>query len=435
MERTSPSMSYSDLQNTLDDGFAEQRHRDLWLFLYSSRHAHVQLWQPPSPKDLNVQKSNQLIDKTFLLLEKFSPFEPWRSLLTTEELAAELNEFCFGITYAFHKSHLADGFIDIRFEEQIALYDVFINKLTCDEIAVVSRLHDLTYKYGFLITELWRPLIRSVDLIEAFIIKNLKIKDIDPIPSFVFTKKGSHPRGIQISTKEYQRAISEPWDLAVFINKNDNLSKIKENISNSWPRIGNQFIGDCNKYEIAFYVDRDKCKISNALSAIRLQIDQINDYTNGLTVLSESEDLGSSGKNKTKAKKEMRRRLSSKIDRLRLSEGLLSKRWSIEKSNVRRCIGLYLWDQMNIVRPSRKSRKPLIADLIEQFKIDKPEVLNFYLRNFNKYNSPTETTKFGDTVESLETVIREMEADLYLTECCIKNFEYLTPSDAKHGGK
>lgn len=431
MEKTSPSMSYSDLRNTLDERLAEQRHRHLWLFLYSNRHAHLELRQLHGPKDLDGQEPDQLIDDTFLLLEKFSPSESWQLLPNSEELAAELYEFCFGITYAFHKRHLADGFIDIRFEEQLAFYDAFIDKLSHDEIAVVSRLHNLTYKYGFLITELWLSLISSEELMEAFIIKNLEIKDLNPIPYFIFNKKGDHPQGIQISTKKYQTEINEPWNMAVFINENDNLSKIKEEISNSWSLPGNQMIGDFNEYKIALYLDRGKCKISNALSALRLQIDQINEYTNGLMVFPESEELTSLERNKAKAKKEMRRRLSSTIDRLRLSEGLISKRWSVEKSNVRRSIGLYLWDQMNIIAPLQRSRKNIITDLIDKIKFEKPEILDLYLGNFNKYNSPEQTTKFGDSVGSLETVMREMEADYDLTAYCIRNFEYLTPHDVK----
>jgi len=431
MERTSPSISYSDLRNTLDERLAEQRHRHLWLFLYSNRHAHLELRQPHGPKDPDVQEPDRLIDDTFLLLEKFSPSESWQLLPSSEELAAELYEFCFGITYAFHKRHLADGFIDIRFEEKLAFYDAFIDKLSHDEIAVVSRLHNLTYKYGFLITELWLSLISSEELMEAFIMKNLEIKDLNPIPYFIFNKKGDHPQGIQISTKKYQTDINEPWNMAVFINENDNLSKIKEEISNSWSLPGNQMIGDFNEYKIALYLDRGKCKISNALSALRLQIDQINEYTNGLMVFPESEELTSLERNKAKAKKEMRRRLSSTIDRLRLSEGLISKRWSVEKSNVRRSIGLYLWDQMNIIAPLQRSRKNIIKDLIDKIKFEKPEILDLYLGNFNKYNSPEQTTKFGDSVGSLETVMREMEADYDLTAYCIRNFEYLTPHDVK----
>jgi len=434
MERTSPSNSYSDLQNTLDERFTEQRHRDLWLFLYSSHHAHLQLWQTHGPNDLDLEESNQLLDDTFILLEKFSPSEPWQLLPTSEQLAAELNEFCFGITYAFHRKQLEDGFIDIRFEEQLARYDVFINQLNDDEMAVVSQLHELTYKYGFVITELWNSLIDSSKLIDAFIIKNLGMNDIAKIPSFVFPKKGSHPKGIQISTKEYQVKITEPWDLVVFIDGNEKLSNIKEKISNSWKGSRDQVIGDQNQYRVSFYVDRDQCNIRTLIDTIKLQIDHLSDYTKGLSVRTEAEELASFEKNKPKKNKEMKRNLASTVDRLRLSEGLFSKRWSIKQSNVRRSVGLYLWDQKNIIGTSQ-SRKKVITELIDEIKHKRPEILDFYLKNFNKYDSPEKTTKFGDSSSALETVTREMEADFDLTARCIQDCEYLTPHDVKAGSR
>ena len=418
-------MSYRDLQNTLDEGLAEQRHRDLWLFLYSSRHADPELWLPHSAKDLAVQERDHLIDEAFLLLHKSSPPKPWRRSPSPQELAAKLNEFCFGIIYAFHKSHFADGFIDIRFERQLPYYDAFINKLTKDEIAIVSRLHGLTYKYGFLITELWLPQIESANLVDAFITRNLKITDLIPTPFLIFPKKGDHLQGIQILIKEYQAKITQPWDLAVFINENENLSHIKDKVIDVWQNTGEQTIGDCNKHKIALYVDRGKCNISNVLSQLRLQIDHLNNYNKGLSLIAEPEDLGGFKKNRAKAKKEAKRNLSSTIDRLRLSEGLIHKRWSVEQSNVRRSVGLYLWDQKNIVTPSR-SRKSITRDLIDKLKRQKPEALEFYFKNFNKYDSPAQTTKFGDSAGALETVTREMEADFDLTDNCIQNFEFGT---------
>lgn len=129
--------------------------------------------------------------------------------------------------------------------------------------------------------------------------------------------------------------------------------------------------------------------------------------------------------------KEMRNKLSATVDRIMLSEGMISKRWNIDKSNVRRSVGLYLWDKINTTRTPGGSRKYFITEVINELKAKTPKFLDLYLGKFNKYNSPEHITKFGDSVESLETVIREMEADYDLTAHCIKNFEYLTPYDAK----
>ena len=122
------------------------------------------------------------------------------------------------------------------------------------------------------------------------------------------------------------------------------------------------------------------------------------------------------------------------IDGVRLSEGLTSKRWTVEKSNIRRSIGLYLWDTLNLSNAPKKSRKKQVQNVIDEIKSENPEILDLYLGNFNKHNSIEKTTKFGDSAKSLEVVIREMEADYDLTDCCIKSFEYLTPYNVKTRG-
>ncbi|MBL1272851.1 MAG: hypothetical protein COB25_010410 [Oceanospirillales bacterium] len=166
------------------------------------------------------------------------------------------------------------------------------------------------------------------------------------------------------------------------------------------------------------------------MSTLRLQIEHLNEYLSGPTLIPTSEDLYI----KNKDKKEIRKKLSNMIDGIRLSEGLISKRWTVYKSNVRRSIGLYLWDRVNIFNIPQKSRRTHIIELIHKIKSEDPETLNLYLGNFNEYNSDKETTKYGDLAEYQETVIREMDADYDLTDHCIKNHEYLTPYDVKTRG-
>lgn len=435
MEKTSASATYNDLVNTLNERLAEQKHRHLWLFLYSSRHAHLQLHQPHRPEDIDLHERNQLIDDTVCLLENFAPQEFMLGSSSQDRLTAAFNKFCFGIIYAIHRRHCSDGFIDVRFEETLTKYDAFIDSLTPREIVVASKLHNLSYKYGFLITELWLPLIRSTELMDIFTTQYPKIRDSFSIPSFVFTKKGNHPKGIQISTKKYPAKIYDTWDLLLFIKENDNLSKIKSKVHISWNIEGQQIVGDYYDHEIALYVDRNECTVSHVVSTLRLQIDHLNDYINGFITVPTPEEPANLERSTAIAQKEMRNKLSTTIDRIRLSEGMISKRWSIDKSNIRRSVGLYLWDKINAVKTPRGSRKYLITELINELKSKTPEVLDLYLGKFNKYDPPKNIVKFGDLAKPLETVIREMEADYDLTAYCIKNFEYLTPHDVKSGGK
>ncbi len=265
---------------------------------------------------------------------------------------------------------------------------------------------------------------------DALTKNKVRVDALYSIPSFVFVKKGNHPSGIQISISDYEYAINDQWDLLICTEENENLKKIRDKLSDLWNTPGKQFIGSPSDYKIALYVDRKKSNISQTMSTLRLQIEHLNEYLSGPTLIPTSEDLYI----KNKDKKEIRKKLSNMIDGIRLSEGLISKRWTVYKSNVRRSIGLYLWDRVNIFNIPQKSRRTHIIELIHKIKSEDPETLNLYLGNFNEYNSDKETTKYGDLAKYQETVIREMDADYYLTDYCIKNHEYLTPYDVKTRG-
>tara|TARA_R110000823_G_C15942904_1_gene500645 strand:+ start:2592 stop:3911 length:1320 start_codon:yes stop_codon:yes gene_type:complete len=438
MERTSSSMPYEHLREKLRETLAEQEHRHMWRFLYSSRHTHLQLIQPDAPEGLGEHERNQLIDDTVELLHQFDPPQTWQIVLPDRFLAEALHHFCFAMAYTFHRKHFADGFIDPNFEDLLPTCEIFIDNLSSDEMAVVSQLHELTYKYGFAITELWESAIDSKTLIDAFIKNDTKPEIIEKFPSYIFNQKRRQSNGIQISKIEYPVVLNEPWDLAIFFNKNDKISKIRENIIKSWRNTGTQFIGDSENHEVVVYVDRKKCNTSQLTYILRLQADQLEDYSK-LAIIEDSEEedflYKNDIKNNIKNKKKMKKYLSSTIDRIRYSENLISKRWSIEKSNIRRSVGLYLWDQMNIIKPSPRTRKGLITDLIETIKVDRPKALEQYMENFNIYHSKKSTRKLGDSPTSIETVIRGMESDYYLTDSCIKKFDFLTPYNVKASSK
>jgi len=434
MEKTAASASYKNLLSTFNEHLTEQHHRHLWLFLYSSRHAQPHLHRFSNQKEIDLEESNRLIDDTFCLLGKFAVDGRDLGNFVEDGLAAALHEFCFGIAYALHRKIGRDGFIDPRFESQLDRFLNFFDSLTSKEMRFVAELHELTHRYGFPITELWMPLADTLELSELFTEQSPKTEESKFLfPSLVFPKKGNHPKGVQISTTYSRPEIDENWDLAIFVKKNDKVSHIKKIVEQVWKREGKQNVGDAKSHVIALYVDRKTCSISHALSILRLQVDQLSDYTNGFIFT----PTIAFGEYDFQTKKEMHKKLSSSVDRLKLSEGSLSKRREINKSNVRRSIGLYLWDRYYIVEDSDSpiSKKSLIVKVIDELKSKSSKVFDFYPGNFNGDIDGPGTGKFGGKAESHEKVIREMELDLNLTECCVKNFEYLTPSDAKNDGK
>jgi len=110
-------MPYEHLREKLRETLAEQEHREMWRFLYSSRHTHLQLIQPDAPEGLGVLESNQLIDDTVELLHQFDPPETWQIVIPYRFLAEALHHFCFAMVYTFHRRHFSDGFIDPDFED------------------------------------------------------------------------------------------------------------------------------------------------------------------------------------------------------------------------------------------------------------------------------------------------------------------------------
>lgn len=435
MEPTSKSKSYSDLLVTLDNVIAEQEHRHLWLFLYSRRHSLLPLLLSPSLREKPKEEEDQLFDDAYKLFVKFAFDEFILSNFNSEKLTTPCNEFCMSLVYAFHRRNVPDGFIDPFFEDNLTEYDALINSLTSKEIAVVRKLHELTYKYGFLITELWMPIINTKELIDIFTSHYPETKKNIAFHNFKFVKKANHPKGIQISIGNFKSEIREPWDFVIFTNKNDTLSHVEIKVKSAWNIKGKQTIGDPNDHKIALYIDRNKCTASHALITLRLQIDHLNDYINGTLFIPTAEHIVNLKEAKALSRKEAIKKISSIIDRIRLSEGIVERRWSIEKNNVRRSIGIYLWDRINLTKDSKRSRKQLIKELAYELKDNTPKVLELYLGHFNKHNSENKSTIFGDLDKYFETVIREMEYDYSLTAHCIKNHEYLTLSDARGSAK
>jgi len=435
MKKIINSATNVDLLNALDERLVEQRHRHLWVYLYSSRHAHLQLHQPHGADGISKKKRDKLLDDTFSLLGKFNHQELLPDIFNRDMLQTAIHEFCFGIAYALHRRQMSDGFVDPRFERTVTKYEYFIDSLTPREKAVTSKLHELTYKYGIPITELWLPLLHSKELLEIFTKQYPNTRKNFPFPSLIFTKKDNHPKGIEVSMKRYPEKIHGSWDLVVCTKENQIFSEIESKIKASWRNSGYQVIGDLSDHDIAFYIEKSKCSMSYAINFIRLQIDYLTNYNNRIITPLIADEIPSSRILELRHQKNERKKLSTKINQIKISEGITSKRWSVDKSNVRRSVGLYLWDKIHVFSGFEKSRKHYILELIDELKEKTPDILDLYLADFNEYDSSEGTTKVGDSAKSLETVVREMEADFDLTAHCVKNFDFFSPYDLRVADK
>lgn len=433
MEKSSKSIDYQESHASLKQLLKERKYRDLWRFAYASRNAHIQLQQVANHKEYDL-----IIDEVISLEEKHEHlFDSYNSFDMSDGIKATL-KFNFGLVYAFHKKNYSDGFIDIRIDNQLSIFNKIIESLDSKQIDIIRRLHELTYQYGFLITELWLDLESSERYIHTFTELNQDISSKALyFPNFTFIKKGIFLEGIQISISSFNSEINDDWDLAIFYTKGDIISHIKSKIDNVWCLKEQQIIGDKTNHLIGLYIDRDACKKSHVLSVLELQISQLDSYYNNpIAILNSEENLALGPEQRSSRRKSLSSQYSSTIDALRLSEGLISKRWNIDKNNTRRAIGLYLWDKINAFTPKyTKGNKKLINEVIDRLKANAPHTLELYLSNYNKYIPPEKNQKFGDLAESHQTVVREMEADYDLAAHCIEKSEFITPYQYKKSRK
>lgn len=282
-------------------------------------------------------------------------------------------------------------------------------------LRLVEDVYQLTCRYGFLFLDLWQGATDMEGLALEFI-KSYPDhpKCLLPIPKFTFIQKEMSPTGIQIEVPPYEASIRNTWDLAVYFNNKETMSAIKTSLTDVWSREGQQSVGNDKEYQIALYVDRKLCTKNHAASALELQVDRLKLYN-----LNPEDGLVPNPE-------------ASYIDQIRLEEAMLSKSWDSNKDNVRRAVGLYLWDQINRPLSATISRKVAIKDCIDLLEKSNPDALECYYRTYNTPKSSDNTQKLGDLEVHFRTVVREMEADYDLTEFCIEAADYHSPHDAKH---
>lgn len=430
MENLYNSIGYYEKQNEFEELLGEQKYRHFWQFLYSSRHAQQKFFQSHE-----FEEYKRLTHGALDLLKKFHPKALKSAHSDVESLAELLERFCLGVTYAFHRNNVEDGFNDIRIEPTVPQYSAFMDSLSQKEMDIVKRLHELTHEYGFPIMQLWLQQHISEDLMNEFISSSEDGHNALLPYFFIFVKKSSHPKGIQISISGYKHDIDDSWDLKIFFCENDKISHIKKSVDEAWDKDGIQTIGGKDNHFFALYIDRNSCSKNNALSFLDLQNRHLSNYFHS-PLISPSPSTPNTNMPKRIGKSDINnatKELERQIQSLRKSEDITYRRWNRIKNNIRRSIGLFLWDQNH--EESEKSRKSQIRDIIDHLKSNSPQVLELYLSNYNTPISPKSDITYGDQANAQDTVIRLMEDDYYLTDYCINQSDYFSPEDVKNANK
>lgn len=412
MKKSKISDSYKSLALRLEAVRAQHDNKLFWEFEYASRHA----WQH------HHEEIDQLLVHLERILDRFMP-----AIGMSRDSSDDVFNFVFALIHTWHTTFIDDSYRNIIFDRFMTIYKPVIDLLDADDSLVISRLHELTYKYGFLILALVSPTPARHAALDALVKYSFLEIVILPRPRFDFIKKGSSLAGIQFFVAPYQAVIDGNWDLAIFVHLNDKPYHIKNRLEDVWNVSGKQVIGEQRSSNFAFYIDRQSgVTRSHAMDIIRLQIQHYSQYTPSTILAIPPQNLEDDFCSEDDFKEE-KIALSSITDCLRASEDLINKCWDVTTSNTRRSVGLLLWDQY-----SQANRTKILRTLIlEMIKSVPKEILEVYYTNYDNYVDVVNKKKFCDLPSTFDTIEREMYRDYELADRCISDCEVYLPHQIK----
>lgn len=483
----------NDEVNKAAKGFLDERfYLDWWNFNYANRNLFYSL--------LDKGKLHEFADEVFLWLEEiayeYTALTP-NYRVSTDSYHSQLIELSNCLVYSYHKLANPSAPLNPRYESLLGLYDYPFEKLHPKEVETVKTLHDMTIRLGYLVVPLClEP--NSEICWNAFVEKSpTDIHLINTTPLYVYERKGSSPNDIQGAIAPELPVLDGDWNLVIYYHAGKALSHFKKQIEARWNDDGILVIGKSNGYKVAVYANRKLCSRRKVFEVLRSKValldipskgrklwlsfgidhkvDGITSSQRTVNEISVTEILERQKVNVTdyrdkaalysitQHQKKLMEINCAAIKSLKLDDPRLKQRWDLEKSNVRRAIGLYHWDQAkrrdalkesgksfyqavfeNIVeqRESGKdesggtykydkkpSRKALMRNTIDILKEVQPSVLEFYYRGFNREVHGNKIM-WGDGGVR-DSIVEAMEADYALTKHCIEQVGYDAPYGAR----
>lgn len=447
----------------------ERFYRNWWRFQYVHRYFVAEVL-----RDKDVKKD---VEKTLRRLpELYRELSVGRGTLNRQDSGYmnTLFQFANCLVYDFHKQFYADGFQDPFYETLLENYQNPLKRIKSHEdLEMIQFLHDWTVEFGFLIV----PLLGRPDTSaswEAFITGSPK-KVFGRIAPCLYTypKFEEVIRGIKVSTSFNQFERPKDCDLAIYwqtqkktVRENQDeikkqLALIKKDLKSCWNCEGIQTVGKQNGYEVALYVHRKKCSVNHVMEKLEGQIQWQETFPLPYCIWSPD----SPGQIDSKAKSNL-----ELLRAIKLTEGLTKKKMDLESDNVRRAVGLYLWDSFNMKCVDKK-RHRFILETIKFLHGNHKSKLSIYYKNYNKkYKKPTKpappkkelsknaTDKeikqknererefysgetvykarlLGDEDLAKADVKKDMDDDYKLTEFCIEQADYFSLEERRKSRK
>lgn len=373
--------------------------RLFWECEYASRYVHK----------FRIADVNSLLDSVDRIYAKFFARE---SVLAESSEEFKVNMYL--LIYAWHRSFVNDGFIDIRFEEDLCNYQRILKLLTPSEERTIRKLHEMSYEHGVFILELCRtPSIMS-ELLDELLNSEFKFDE----PLFLLPKKEDAIQGIEVSAKGLDSNIKIDWDVAFYVNEDDKISHVKQKLKEAWDAPSQIILGNMKNHKVAFFIERKKCTISYAANIIKIQMAAFKQYENKLPVSLLPYPEGEYSRDIKEASKAQKKSITSLNEEVKISGKQINKSWSNVKGNIRRAVGLLIWDAM-------KENDSSAREEIEKLFDSKPKEL------FEMYYSRYNSDGFSGLGPTKDIVIRELYADIELTELCIRDAKFHSPYDIK----
>jgi len=400
----SDKSAYDDEVNKeFEEADGKRNNRLFWECEYANRHV----------RKFRLSDIGSLIDPLDHIYERF--FIRARGYV---EDSQEFKSDMYSLIYAWHRSFVNDGFIDIYFERKINSSRIILDSLTSNEVNIIKKIHELSHEYGILILELCRLPTIMDDVLAYLLNRGVKHNSFDK-PLFLLPKKDEEIQGVEFSVIGCKLKIKKKWDVVFYVNVDEKISHIKQKLKEVWNVTTPKALGDINNYKIAFFIERNNCTISYATNIIKTQIEAYKRYLNTpITPLLHSLENNPSREMKEAIKKQ-KKNISSLTEQIKISGKQVNRNWSDEKGNIRRAVGLLIWDNM------KENGSSAIGEIEKLFDSQLPkELFEVY---YSRYNTP----HFSGLSSTKDIVIRELYADIKLTERCIRDAKFYSPYDIK----
>lgn len=387
-------------------------HKDWWVYQYTNRHFKTRY--------LKNHTEAERVDLTFRWLSQTYELQTRRRTPADEQGVNDILKFTSAILYEHHKRKYSGEYIDVYLEIVTREQNFPLTSIPPSDHFHVEHLHDISARFGFVALLLdARP--ESDSSWDLFVNKSLNSSCLKNIQCFCFPKIGDFPRGTQISTVHEPFEPDTTWDLAIYYQHAEPLSRMEKEIANVWKLNGRQECGDKEGYFVALYIDRTMCSRSFVINLLRTQVKwSLMFDISRISTTSEPEVIERA--KKVEGDKRLEDFETTLLDAIKFSEGLYEKQKDLNKDSTRRAVALCLWDQLNLPLSSAKSEVNLIKDMISKLEKEAPIVLNSYRSGY---------ANFGGTLEPYETVVREMRRDIALTDYCINDASFVTSNQYK----